>query len=114
MDRSSVEFTSYLEFKREKIDGKVPGLYQRIISQDDEGRDLVRVMEFDPGTDTTETGVQVHDYWEEVFIMEGSFIDLQLNEEFSKGMIASRPPGMEHGPWKSPDGCLLYEVRYHK
>lgn len=114
MSRPSVEFTDYRKFKREKIDGKVDGLYQRVISQDEKGKDMVRIMEFEPGTDTTPNGIQVHDYWEEVFIMDGSFIDITLDKEFSKGMIASRPPGMEHGPWKSPNGCILYEVRYYK
>lgn len=88
MSRPSVEFTDYHQFKREKIDGKVDGLYQRMISQDDQGKDLVRIMEFEPGTDTTPNGVQSHDYWEEVFIIEGSFIDLTLNKEFTAGMIA--------------------------
>ncbi|WP_206666453.1 hypothetical protein, partial [Peribacillus simplex] len=56
---------------------------------------------------------QVHDFWEELYIIEGSLIDLRLNEEFTTGMVACRPPGMEHGPWKSTNGCRIFEVRYY-
>ncbi len=34
------------------------------------------------------------------------------NQTFGAGMYACRPPGMPHGPWHSPDGCLTFEVRY--
>ena len=53
-----------------------------------------------------------HDVWEEVFIVEGSIHDLRLGQTFTKGMYACRPPGMEHGPWTSPDGAITFETRY--
>ncbi len=109
-----IEFTDFKEFKREKIAGKVDGLYERVISKDRKGKRFVRIMEFEPGVNTEKDGVQTHDYWEEIFIIKGSFIDLKLNKAFSQGMVASRPPGMKHGPWKSLNGCLLYEVRYYE
>jgi len=113
MKRSAIEFTDYKQFPMEPVDGAVSGLSQRIISRDEKGQPMVRIFEFAPGTDTTPNGVQTHDYWEEVFIVEGSMIDLSLNQEFSKGFTASRPPGMRHGPWKSPNGCVTFEVTYH-
>jgi hypothetical protein len=27
-------------------------------------------------------------------------------------MYACRPPGMEHGPWRSESGVVMLEVRY--
>jgi hypothetical protein len=57
-------------------------------------------------------GVQSHDFWEEIFIIDGDLTDLRLGETFSKGMYACRPPGMKHGPWSSRHGCLLIEFRY--
>jgi len=27
-------------------------------------------------------------------------------------MVAVRPPGMPHGPFRSPNGCVNFEVRY--
>lgn len=114
MSRSPVEFIDYESIKPEVIEGRVKGLSQRVISEDSESGDLARVLEFAPGTDTSSNGVQVHDYWEEIYIIDGSVVDLTLNKEFTKGMVASRPPGMKHGPWKSPNGCTMFEVRYYK
>ncbi|WP_170289780.1 cupin domain-containing protein [Cytobacillus depressus] len=114
MSRPQVEFIQYQSIKPELIGGSVKGLSQRVISQDSELGDLARILEFEPGTDTSSNGVQVHDYWEEIYIIDGSVIDLTLNKEFTKGMVASRPPGMEHGPWKSLEGCTMFEVRYYK
>ncbi len=73
-----------------------------------------RMLRFDPGCDTTANGVLTHDFWEEVYIVEGSIVDLRLNQEFTAGQYACRPPGMPHGPWKSPKGCTTFEVRYTK
>jgi ChrR-like protein with cupin domain len=90
----------------------VPGLWERIIARDPEAGVASRVLRFDPGTDTSPAGVQVHEFWEEVFIVEGAFYDLTLGQTFSQGSYACRPPGMPHGPWSSPTGCTTYEVRY--
>lgn len=114
MSRPEVEFIDYQSIEAERIEGPVKGLLQRVISQDAKMESLVRILEFEPGTDTSANGVQVHDYWEELYIIDGSVIDLTLNKEFTKGMVASRPPGMEHGPWKSTNGCTMFEVRYFK
>ncbi|WP_322056156.1 cupin [Paraburkholderia sp. J63] len=60
----------------------------------------------------------VHDYWEEVFLVEG---DLTVgNDEHGHGgkpfegyTYAVRPPGAWHGPFKSNDGCVLLEIHYY-
>ncbi|CAB5105456.1 cupin [Burkholderia cenocepacia] len=60
----------------------------------------------------------VHDYWEEVFLVEG---DLTVgNDEHGKGgtpfegyTYAVRPPGAWHGPFKSNGGCVLLEIHYY-
>jgi hypothetical protein len=88
------------------------GLQERILTGDPKTGNYTRILRFDPGCDTTPNGVQSHDFWEEVYILEGSIIDLRLNKEFVAGTYACRPPGMEHGPWRSPKGCTTFEVRY--
>lgn len=93
-------------------EGAVPTLHERILAADAERGVGSRVLRFEPGTDTTPNGVQCHDFWEEVYIIEGSITDLRLGQTFTAGMYASRPPGMEHGPWRSEEGCLTFEVRY--
>lgn len=92
--------------------GAVPLLSERILAADAECGVATRMLRFEPGTDTTPNGVQRHDFWEEVYILEGSITDLRLGTTFTQGMYASRPPGMEHGPWVSETGCLTFEVRY--
>jgi hypothetical protein len=92
--------------------GVVPELTERVLALDPEAGTATRILRFEPGTDTTPNGVQVHDFWEEVYILEGSITDLRLGRTFSAGQYACRPPGMEHGPWVSPQGAMTFEVRY--
>jgi hypothetical protein len=92
--------------------GLVPGLFERILAADPEQGVATRLLRFDPGTNTSAAGPQMHDFWEEVYILEGALHDLTLNQTFGAGTYACRPPGMRHGPWLAPDGCLTFEVRY--
>jgi ChrR Cupin-like domain len=93
-------------------EGVVPGLTERILAAIPGTGVATRILDFAPGTDTTPNGVQVHDFWEEVYILEGSITDTRLEETFTAGMYACRPPGMPHGPWTSEGGCRTFEVRY--
>jgi hypothetical protein len=87
------------------------GLSEIILAKDDATGSYTRLLRFAPGTDTSSQGVQRHDFWEEVLIYEGAIHDLSLQKTFSKGQYACRPPGMAHGPWVSPEGCVTFEVR---
>ena len=87
-----------------------PGLDERVLASD--GTIATRILRFAAGTDTTPNGVQAHEFWEEVYILTGSITDLCLGQTFTEGSYACRPPGMPHGPWRSPDGCTTFEVRY--
>ena len=91
---------------------EVEGLEMKVLSHDPDTGDYTRLLHFASGTDTTPMGVQRHDFWEEVYIVSGAIHDLSLDETFSAGMYACRPPGMPHGPWVAPDGCTTFEVRY--
>lgn len=92
--------------------GAAEGLTERILALDETTGVATRMLRFAPGTDTSPNGVQVHDFWEEVYILSGSITDLRLGQTFTAGMYACRPPGMAHGPWTSAEGCLTFEVRY--
>jgi hypothetical protein len=96
----------------EAIDGDVEGIFQKILSSDDESPDYTRLMRFEPGADSSPNGVQRHDFWEEVYIVSGDLTDLSLGETFTAGMYSCRPPGMPHGPWRSESGVLMVEFRY--
>jgi hypothetical protein len=104
-DVSTVEWTP--------VPGGVPGQYEKILARDDETGVVTRLLKFEPGTDTSPLGVVTHTYWEEVYILEGSLHDLTLNQTFRQGYYACRPPGMPHGPWVAPEGCITFEVRYY-
>jgi hypothetical protein len=76
-----------------------------------------RLLRFAPGTYTTKPFV--HDYWEEVFLLEGDLIvgnDEQGGggEKFEGYTYAVRPPGVHHGPFKSDAGCLLLETHFYQ
>jgi hypothetical protein len=92
--------------------GGDPKITERILSRDPETGVATRILRYEPGADSTPNGVQVHDFWEEVYILEGSFTDLELGETFTAGMYACRPPGMRHGPWRTDEGVTTFEVRY--
>ena len=95
-----------------RVAGDAQGLWERILVRAGEDAPVTRILRFEPGADTTPNGVQVHDFWEEVYILEGELTDLELGETFQAGMYACRPPGMRHGPWSTQAGCLTFEVRY--
>jgi ChrR Cupin-like domain len=97
-----------------RLVGGIAGLTEKILSHDPETGDYTRMLQFAPGTDTSPMGVQQHDFWEEVMILEGSIHDLTLDRTFVAGMYACRPPGMPHGPWRSPNGCRTLETRYYR
>jgi hypothetical protein len=88
------------------------GVKEKILSRDETSGDVTRLLKFDPGVETTET--IAHEFWEEVWILEGELIDLEKKQTFTAGMYACRPPGMVHGPYRAPTGCTTLEFRYYK
>jgi ChrR Cupin-like domain len=115
MSKEELEFFA-IEVKpwRDVPGSRCAGLRERILTGDPESGNYTRILKFEAGCDTTPNGIVMHDFWEEVYILEGSIIDLTLNKEFRAGQYACRPPGMAHGPWRSPTGCTTFEVRYTK
>ncbi|HWE62128.1 MAG TPA: cupin domain-containing protein [Chloroflexota bacterium] len=89
-----------------------PGIWTQMLSLDPETGDYTRLLRYEPGVDTSTQGTRVHDYWEEVLILDGDLTDLRLNETFTAGMYACRPPGMPHGPWRTDGGVLMLEISY--
>jgi hypothetical protein len=60
----------------------------------------------------------VHDHWEEVYLAEGDLIvgndaEGKGGVQFHAPTYACRPPGVYHGPFKSENGCLLFELHYY-
>lgn len=95
-----------------QVEGYPEGIYERVLSHDPDTGDYTRLIYFSPGVETTER--LIHDFWEEVYIVQGGLIDKTLNQAFREGMYACRPPGMPHGPYSAPVGCTCFEVRYYR
>jgi ChrR Cupin-like domain len=75
-----------------------------------------RLLRFEPGACTALPFV--HDYWEEVFLLSGDLIvgderEGSGLETYGPNTYACRPPGVHHGPFRSTQGCLLFEIHYY-
>jgi hypothetical protein len=100
--------------------GYPSGIKQKILASDLDERckkgSRTRLLTFVAGTFTTEPFV--HDYWEEVFLLDGDLIvgndkNGQGGEQFKAKTYACRPPGVQHGPFKSERGCMMLEIHYY-
>ena len=110
--KPEIEFTPAGGFDWVPVEPGVPGLTERVLARHGDTKVATRMLRFAPGTDTSAMGTLAHDFWEEVYILSGSMTDLVLGTTFSAGSYACRPPGMKHGPWVAPEGCVTFEVRY--
>jgi hypothetical protein len=100
--------------------GYPAGIEQKILAGtlDEQAKvgNRTRLLRFAPNVYTTTPFV--HDYWEEVYLVEG---DLtvgndergQGGEAFAPHTYACRPPGAYHGPFMSEGGCVLLEIHYY-
>ncbi|MBR7192590.1 cupin [Gordonia sp. JH63] len=112
MAKPEYEFFPVTDVDYTVCPGGDPKITERILSRDPDGNVATRILRYEAGADSSPMGVQKHDFWEEVYILEGSFVDLTLDQTFSAGEYACRPPGMPHGPWRTDEGVLTFEVRY--
>ena len=86
-----------------------PGIYEKILNKDPEAGSVTRLLKFDPGVRTTD--VLVHDFVEEIWVIEGELIDTRQNLELKKNYYGYRHPGMEHGPYYTKNGATTFEIR---
>jgi hypothetical protein len=102
------------------LPGYPPGIKEKILTSDIDERRKVgsrsRLMKFEPGVFTT--APFVHNHWEEVYLLEGDLIvgsdeNGEGGEQFFAPTYACRPAGAYHGPFKSENGCLLFELHYY-
>ena len=115
MPRKEREFFDPLKDRKlrwRRVAGDDAGLEEIILSEDADTGDYTRLLRLPPGADTSSAGTLTHSFWEEVWILEGEIHDIRLGRTFTRGMYACRPPGMPHGPWKSPHGAMTIEMRY--
>ena len=95
------------------------GQYEKILSKDPETDSFTRLIMSMPDLHSSIQDYKFpkgkllchEDHWEEVFIFKGTIIDTTLNQTFKSGSYACRPPGMKHGPFFHPTGCISFEVK---
>ena len=100
--------------------GAGPGIEMKMLSgsldEDKKTGVRTRLIRFLPGSFNTE--VFVHDYWEEVYMIRGSITlgnDLlgNIKTTTQSPAYACRPPGTNHGPFRSDEGCMFLEIQYY-
>lgn len=117
----------HLEFHKLNLDegwetppGYPSGIKQKILASDINDQEKTgsrsRLLRFDAGEYTTEPFV--HDHWEEVYLLQGDLAvgndkNGQGGEVFLAPTYACRPPGAFHGPFRSDNGCMLFEIHYY-
>lgn len=70
-----------------------------------------RLVRFAPGVRTTTT--LVHEYHEEAYLVSGSLQVVGKPEtRITAPAFVHRPPGTNHGPFESVDGCVMAEIHY--
>jgi hypothetical protein len=104
----------------ESMPGGAPGVEQKLLSGalDEAGKTGVRtrLIWFRPSTIAPD--VFLHDYWEEVYLMSGQLVN-GCNAQGEGGTLYTapsyecRPPGTEHGPITSTEGCVFFEIQYY-
>ncbi|MEM8581672.1 MAG: cupin [Pseudomonadota bacterium] len=104
----------------EQVPGGAPGVEQKMLSGDlnetNKRGVRTRLIRFQP--ETIAPNEFLHDYWEEVYLIEGTLI-MGCDSEGKGGTAhtapgyACRPPGTPHGPFASPGGCLFFEIQYY-
>ncbi len=102
----------------EALKGFPADLQIKMLSNDlDEGSKTgarTRIVRFAPGFATTKS--LVHDYWEEIYLLEGDlyFQDDRGETGVQAPVYSCRPPGTPHGPYGSRTGCLMLEWQYYQ
>lgn len=113
MPKPELEFFDHdLNIPWRQVEGAQEGIIEKILSLDPDTGSYTRLLKFPAGMKTTET--LTHDFWEEVYILKGSLYDLAKKETYVEGTYACRPPGMLHGPYDIPFGCMTLEIRTYE
>lgn len=88
-----------------------PGIDELVLNHDPATGRRTTLQRWQPNTKNVKQNF-IHDYVEEIYIVEGDFRDTKRSPEviWEKGAYAYRKPGMEHGPFESKFGCLMFIV----
>lgn len=86
------------------------GVTQLLLNQDPSTGRRTTLQRWEPGAVNVQSHPFVHGYVEEIYMAEGDLYDTVLKQRWTAGAYAYRKPGMEHGPFQSEKGCLMFIV----
>lgn len=86
------------------------GVTQMVLNEDPATGRRTTLQRWEAGAQNAQAHAFVHDYVEEIYLAEGDLYDTRLGQGWQKGAYAYRKPGMEHGPFRSETGCLMFIV----
>ncbi|MBI4188806.1 MAG: cupin domain-containing protein [Chloroflexi bacterium] len=89
-----------------------PGVFEKVLNQDPKTGSVSRLLKYAPGTVFNE--VLEHDFYEEIYVLSGTLIDVGKKLTLKAGYYGYRHPGMKHGPYRSPDGMMTFEIRTYQ
>ena len=101
MAKPEIEFIDYdTEYEWRLVEGDTLGIKEKILSLDPETGDYTRMLKFPPGIETSET--LVHEFWEEVLLIEGSLTDIAKKETYLPDTMPVVLRECSMDPTKSP------------
>ena len=86
MAKPEIEFIDVdTEYEWRPVEGDTLGIKEKILSLDPETKSYSRLLKFPPGIRTPQT--LVHDFWEEVYIVEGELSTLPRRRPFPRDFM---------------------------
>ncbi|TQN71494.1 hypothetical protein CSHISOI_04072 [Colletotrichum shisoi] len=85
-----------------------PGIDEMLLNADPATGRRTLLQRWQPGAANRQPSAFVHDYVEEIYLADGDLVDVRLGRRWESGAYAYRKPGMEHGPFRSEAGCMMF------
>ena len=74
----------------EQLNDQSPRVLQKILTKCPVTGNYTRLLKFERGADFSKAGVLTHEFWEEVWIVDGGLTDLTLQKTFRAGSYCCR------------------------
>ena len=94
-----------------EVSGTMGMVFEKLFNVDSNTGAITHLLKFLPGYDSEDE--LEHDFWEEVFYLEGELREKKRGLTLKGEMYECIPPHTKHGPYATKTGCLAFEVRYH-
>jgi hypothetical protein len=89
------------------------GATEQIIYRDPVAGTYARLLRMPPNFQSGDRPLQ-HDFDEIVYVLEGTWLEIESGTRRGPGTVAVFPAGVPHGPFAYPEGALFIEFRHYK